>query len=330
MTTLGICVPTYKRPEFLRRCVNSAVASAENRPIRIFIADDSVSDINVQLLNELTLAYPFVQVHRNPNNLGIDANIQQVVDFCDCDYAWLIGEDDEFLPGAVAAMHDYLQGVKAPFVFSAYQYVSEDHAQVLGLVQSAKQDELIPMEDFVKNWLWSIGFIGSVVVSRAAWNETASTPYLGTYFTHVGRIVDMLSRVDSVAMRNQPAVANRAQGEDTFTWKKDSFGVFLGFERMCEIAASRNSTLALILATASTYYRERFAYFSLKTTFRLRSEGAFDWRQFRIHVLPLKALESWRKLWLFWLAIMPQFALKPFALAYVYLRARSERQKSVA
>lgn len=94
MTSLGICIPTYKRPDFLRRCVLSAITSANGRPLRIFIADDSVSDINAALLLELTTVHPFVQVNRNQRNLGIDANIQRVVDLCDCDYAWLIGEED--------------------------------------------------------------------------------------------------------------------------------------------------------------------------------------------------------------------------------------------
>ena len=325
MTTLGICIPTYKRPDFLRRCVLSAIASAEGRPLRIFIADDSMSDINKGVLSELTAAHPFVQVHRNAKNLGIDANIQRVVDLCDCDYAWLIGEDDEFLPGAVASMHGYLQECEDSFVFSSYQYVSEDHSRVLGVVRSASDDEVVNSKEFVENQLWSIGFIGAVVVNRTEWKKTRSAPYLGTYFTHVGRIVDMLATTDHVTLRNQPAVANRAQGDDTFTWKKDSFGVFLGFERMCEIAADRNPSLAGHLQRACINYRRRFAYFSLKTTFRLRSEGAFDWRQFRVYVAPLKSIEAWRKLWLFWLAITPAIALKPFALAYNLARSRPGR-----
>ena len=320
MTSLGICIPTYKRPDFLRRCVLSAIASAEGRPLRIFIADDSVSDTNAAVLAELTAAYPMVQVHRNPKNLGIDANIQQVVDLCDCDYAWLIGEDDEFLPGAVAAMHDFLQDRTDPFVFSAYHYVSEDHTQVLGVVQIGDGEE--PTHRFIERQLWSIGFIGAVVVHRGAWGSTSATPYLGTYFTHVGRILDMLATTTSVPVRQQPAVANRAQGDDTFTWKKDSFGVFLGFERMCETAAQRNASIADSVRRAAVNYRSKFAYFSIKTTFRLRSEGAFDLRQYRVYIADQATIEAWRKAWLFGLAVTPSAMLKPLARAYVAWVAR--------
>lgn len=318
MTTLGICIPTYKRPEFLRRCVLSAIASAEGRPLHVFIADDSVADTNFNVLSELTAAYPFVSVHRNPKNLGIDANIQQVVDLCVCDYAWLIGEDDEYLPGAVAAMYDFLQDRDDPFVFSAYQYVSEDHSRILGTVQSASGEvSLIPIDSFIERQLWSIGFIGAVVIHRGAWGCTQAKPYLGTYFTHVGRILDMIAMCATVPTRNRCAVANRAQGDDTFTWKKDSFGVFLGFERMCEAAAIRNSVIARSVHCAAVNYRNKFAYFSIKTTFRLRSEGALDLRQFRVHIAMLSSVETWRKLWILFLVLTPTAVLKPFARAYV-------------
>lgn len=322
MTTLGICIPTYKRPEFLRRCVLSAIASAEGRPIRIFIADDSEGNTNAAVLDKICAAYPFVHVYRNAKNLGIDANIQQVVELCNCDYAWLIGEDDEFLAGAVAAMHDFLQGCTDPFIFSAYQYVSEDHSQVLGTVQAGEGDGELPTERFVASQLWSIGFIGAVVIRRETWGLTQAAPYLGTYFTHVGRILDMLAARTAVPVRHGPAVANRAQGDNTFTWKKDSFGVFLGFERMCETAAQRNAALASCVREAAVNYRKKFAYFSVKTTFRLRAEGAFDMRQFRSYIAGLATIEAWRKLWLLGLAMTPPALLKPFARVYVAWAAR--------
>lgn len=318
MTTLGICIPTYKRPAFLRRCVESAMTSAQGRPIQVFIADDSVSDTNAEVLADLQQKFPEqVNVHLNPVNLGIDANIQLAVDRCDCDYAWLIGEDDEFLPGAVAAMWEFLQGREDPFVFSSYQYTSEDHSRVLGTVQASGGDQPIRTATFVEDHLWSIGFIGAVVVNRGHWGRTLAQPYLGTYFTHVGRILDMVSSVNEVPVRSSSGVANRAQGDDTFTWKKDSFGVFLGFERMCLLAAQRNAGLAEALSRAATNYRRKFAYFSVKTTFRLRSEGAFDFRQFRTYIAGLGTIETWRKAWLLGLALTPPAALKPFARAYI-------------
>lgn len=307
----------------LRRCVLSAIASAGSCPITILIADDSVSDVNLETLSGLQTTYPFVRWQRNETNLGIDRNIQNVLAMSEGDYAWLIGEDDVFLPGAVARVFERIQQASAPFVFSNYQYVSEDHQRVLGLALKLESDGEPATARFIEDSLWSIGFIGSCIVRMSDWRRTSAEPYDGSYFTHVGRILDMLSTQATVPTLAAPAIANRAQGDDTFTWKKDSFGVFLGFERMCRVAAERNPALGDAIGRAAVNYRRKFAYFSVKTTFRLRSEGAFDLRQFRVHVARCD-IEAWRKAWLLLLALTPRAFLKPLARAYI---AHVERRR---
>lgn len=320
MKTLGICIPTYKRPDFLKRCILSAIDSADGRPIRIFVADDSASDDNEAVLTELRKMYPFVFVERNVVNIGIDANIQQAVELCDCDYAWLIGEDDQFLPGAVAEMIELIQRQFNPFLFANYHYVSADREHVLGVALVDAVDGEYPVDQFVADSLWSVGFIGSCVINREAWGTTVGSEYDGTYYTHVGRILDILANQRFLWVSGRASVANRAQGDDTFTWKKDAFGVFLGFERMCKIAGARNPSLSPAIERAATNFRAKFAYFSLKTTFRLRSEGAFDLRQYRVYIAPSRTIETWRKTWLLSLALVPRQLAKALALVVVRLR----------
>lgn len=294
----------------------SAISSAEGRPISIFISDDSADGTNAEVCSSLASEYSFIKLSKNNANIGIDANIQKAIEVCDCDFAWLIGEDDEFLPGAVAAMYDFLQECTSPFIFSPYLYVSEDHNKVLGSVEAAHNKNALATVNFIENYLWAIGFIGAVVVNVDAWRSTNAAPYLGTYFAHVGRILDMVSNESLIQVQSSCGVANRSEGGDTFTWKKDSFGVFLGFERMCEIAARRNPQLEACLLEASINYRKKFPYFSIKTTFRLRAEGAFDYNQFLKYLAPLSSIGVCRKIWLFGLSLTPTIFLRPIAAAY--------------
>jgi len=321
VTTLAICIPTYRRPALLKQCVLSAVASAQGRPVSIFIADDSMSEINRPVLDEFKAAYPFVNWMRNPVNLGIDQNIRHVLSLSDCDYSWMIGEDDIFLPGAVAAMYDLLQVRTEPYVFANYQYVTEDHSKVLGAALPDIAEGVHDVPSFIANNLWAVGFLGSCVFRRDALSATSGEAYRSTYFTHVGRVLDILGGEAHMYVSAQPAIANRAQGDDTFTWKQDSFGVFLGFERMCAIAADANANLSAAIRIAASNYRRKFAYFSLKTSFRLRSEGAFDLRQYNVYIKQLE-LEPWRKAWLFTLALSPRLLIRPFARLYIAARSK--------
>lgn len=329
MKTLAICIPTYRRPEMLERCVLSAIASAGPCPITLCIADDSVSEANVAVITALQAAHVFIRWQRNEVNQGIDRNIQVALAMSDCDHAWLIGEDDLFLPEAVARMHALIQTRDDPFIFSNYLYVTEDHQRVLGaaLVDATEGEQ--PARSFIVESLWSTGFIGGCVLRCAAWKATDGAAYDGTYFTHVGRILDLLAGHPTLYVSSRPAIANRSQGADTFTWKKDSFGVFLGFERMCRVAAQRHPALSAALAEATRNYRQRFAYFSVKSTFRLRSQGAFDLRQFRAHVAGCR-IEPWRKAWMLMLALTPRALLEPFASAYVAHVDRQRRRREGA
>jgi glycosyltransferase involved in cell wall biosynthesis len=321
MKTLAVCIPTYKRPAMLEQCVRSAIAAADGCPITICIADDSMCDVNDAVLGRLSREFSCLVVDKNLVNLGIDDNIQNVLRSSRCDYSWLIGEDDLFLPGAIKAMHELIQSVDVPFIFSNYKYVSEDHGRDLGTpgrgVTAGSQHATV----FIENYLWSIGFIGACVIRMDAWRNTDPQPYKASSFTHVGRILELLAREPLLYCSDRVAVANRAQGKDTFTWKKDSFGVFLGFERMCEVAATRNPLLANALQEAVSDYRNRFAYFAPKTALRLRAEGAYDYRQYCAYIRS-KKLPYAKKLWFFILALVPVAALKPVTFLYRVLHAR--------
>ena len=54
------------------------------------------------MIRAAALRFPALHHRRNETNLGINENIRRVVETADTDYAWLVGEDDYFLPGALA------------------------------------------------------------------------------------------------------------------------------------------------------------------------------------------------------------------------------------
>ena len=101
MKSLSICILIYRRPKLRHRCIASAISVAETYPVRISVTDDPVSEVNRPAMEDLCRVYPFVYWHHNDINLGIDWNIQRVVDLSDSDYTWVIGEDDQFPPGSM-------------------------------------------------------------------------------------------------------------------------------------------------------------------------------------------------------------------------------------
>ena len=130
---------------------------------------------------------------RNRANLGIDGNILRCADICPCEYAWLIGEDDRILPGGVATVLDVLErkAPEVPFVYVNYTAVDDDFRVVLKERSlDLEGDRLIDAETFFERWAWSMGFIGACVVRKEDWSAVRREPYIGTYFAHVGVIME--------------------------------------------------------------------------------------------------------------------------------------------
>nr|WP_315236346.1 glycosyltransferase [uncultured Limnohabitans sp.] len=319
MTTLGICIPTYKRPEFLKRCILSALESAGDCPVRIFIVDDSMDETNVPVYLALHALTDAVVVHRNTANLGIDDNIQCAVDLCDCDYAWIVGEDDYFLPRAVERVHDQLQDVTQAFVFANYAYVGDDAGRLLGRALDAPP-AMMSGVDFVSQHLWAAGFIGACIVNRKRWSETSKSPYKGTYYTHVGRICEMLSQLaEPVRIVAEPCVANRVEGTDTFTWKRDSYGVFFGFQAMCVAVSTRCPALRDAAIVASQVMADRYGWLTLRLAMRLRSEMGYDIGQYRRYLRPNTGNLFKRYAFLL-ISITPSVIFRPIVFIYRSLR----------
>ena len=232
---LGICIPTYKRPDQLRLCVQSVIAAAAPCDVPIFIADDSADDTNSSAIQALQAEYSQIIHVRNPQNLGIDRNILHCADICPCDYAWLLGEDDRLLPEAVACVLKALEESSPAFLAVNYSSVNEEVSLIIKeKLMDISADTERSVEDFLRREAPAIGFIGSCVVNKALWDTIDPAPYLDTYFAHVGRILASVSgrRVLLIA---KPLVLNRAGGAAAFTWSDDAYGVYTGWAKVIRL-----------------------------------------------------------------------------------------------
>ena len=234
---LGICIPTYKRPDQLKQCVLSIMASAAPDAVPIFIADDSADATNDEVMAELQACYPHIIYERNAVNLGIDRNILHSVDICTCEYAWLIGEDDRMKEEAVAVVLARLASAAEPPAFLAVNYSSVDeHISfvIKERLMAITTDHVEEAETFFRSESPAIGFIGGCVINTALWQTIDPTPYLDTYFAHAGRILASLQG-KQVHLVAQPLVLNRSGGAHVFTWSGDAYGVFDGWPKMVQL-----------------------------------------------------------------------------------------------
>lgn len=238
---LGICIPTYNRPDQLQLCVKSVIKAAAPYEVPIFIADDSTDTTNQEVLKALKNQYRFIYITKNEVNLGIDRNILNSVNLCRCEYAWMLGEDDRLQPDAVQSVMPVLETYgekKLPFIFVNYGSVDAQveyylKEQALTLDEDTKESA----ELFLTQHSWAAGFIGGCIVNMEIWNQVDQEKYIGTYFAHVGSIMEMLVGSDAYLIA-RPLVMNRCGEPRLFSWSDSTFTVVQGWEKMMALLSS--------------------------------------------------------------------------------------------
>lgn len=98
---LSVIIPTYNRPEALRRTI--AALRPQLGPECGLVIVDNCSDVPVcdVLADDIAAGLP-VRIHRNAMNVGLSANLCRCFEWCETPWFWLLGDDDEPYPDAVA------------------------------------------------------------------------------------------------------------------------------------------------------------------------------------------------------------------------------------
>ncbi len=95
MASITIAIPTYNRPEKLRRLVEQIVPQLTDEFQIIII--DNCSDIPVSdyiVYSEIPL-----QIHRNKINVGGNTNVMRCFEYTTTEWIWVLGDDDNLQDG---------------------------------------------------------------------------------------------------------------------------------------------------------------------------------------------------------------------------------------
>lgn len=324
---LGICIPTYKRPDQLEACVRSIIASAGPHAIPIFISDDSTDDTNVAVIERLKAVYPHIVHDRNAANLGIDRNILKSVDLCTCSYAWLMGEDDRMLPEGIATVLGVIGDPPRDLPFIYVNYTSVDETLTIVLHERSLKldaDGTLTAQAFFPEHAWSIGFIGGCVINRRLWDTVDRTPYIGTYFAHAGMILEYL-KDRSLHLIAKPLVLNRCGTARIFTWTHSAFEVMYGWSRMTKLLEplyGQESCIRSNTAMDRAHGTGTMLWYGY-----LRADHAYTLAIYRRHVHPASH-SVMHKLGAFLIAIAPAQLFQLARWGLTHFRRRTRRTMS--
>jgi glycosyltransferase involved in cell wall biosynthesis len=95
---VSILIPTYRRPQLLRRAIASALSQDAPVAMEVVVGDDADEGAAVASeFDDVRLRY-----QANPERLGMAGNWNRLCDVAHGDYLLLLNDDDRLLPGFVA------------------------------------------------------------------------------------------------------------------------------------------------------------------------------------------------------------------------------------
>lgn len=95
---LTIAIPTYNRKNELEQCLRCIIPQLNSR-IKVIVRDNC-SEYDAELIVS-KFKSPFIHFIKNTVNIGGDANIARLFEYCDTDWLWVLGDDDYLLPDSV-------------------------------------------------------------------------------------------------------------------------------------------------------------------------------------------------------------------------------------
>ncbi|MCF8118505.1 MAG: glycosyltransferase family 2 protein [Desulfarculaceae bacterium] len=95
-----------------------ALGKQTPRPDKIIVIDDASTDDSLEVLARLAKAHPNLEVHENPERLGVVGTQNRLIDLADGEYIYFASADDMVLPGFFRTGLDLLRANPSAALFS--------------------------------------------------------------------------------------------------------------------------------------------------------------------------------------------------------------------
>ena len=217
---LSICIPSYNRPQQLGELLTSIDCMPAD--IEIVICEDlAPKRLEVQAIaNAFAQASTYLtRYHENTINRGFDGNLRRLVECAGGEYIMFMGDDDLFVPGALAQFIEFLkQNRDKPYVLRAYLTQHPDGRTEY--FRYLPKTTLLKHSEATVAWLFkrSVTICG-FTVSRAEALKYSTSDLDGTLLYQVYLMAQVSLRQDSVYC--DIPVAHAVQ---TFRLDKQMFG----------------------------------------------------------------------------------------------------------
>jgi len=111
---ISIVVPTWNRPNSLRRLVELISRENVTGDIEVVIVDDCSEEENWKLLEDIRDSNKNVRLYRNSENIGMTRNWNKAVEYAKGQWIGFMCDDDMYKPDSIRRIREYISSVSKP------------------------------------------------------------------------------------------------------------------------------------------------------------------------------------------------------------------------
>jgi len=206
MYILSICIPTFNRPQQLKRLLND-LAPQINDDVEILIRDDSDNELTKKVVDL------FFKIETQKNikyikgkKIGVDAATLFLLENARGKFIWFYGDDDQIEPGAVSYVLDILNKYPIDYIWINFSYGVNNTALPLN------EDRYFRDNNEVLVLLGrSIGFLSSILIKREKallYLALAKQNIYGFAFAVLIPVLGILKAENKLFLISKPLVIN--------------------------------------------------------------------------------------------------------------------------
>lgn len=176
---LSICIPTYKRPAYLGKCLESLCVQLANNPelnarVEIVISDNCSQDNTGNVVERYKKDFKNIQYLINKENVGFDLNVYNLIKNATGEYCWYLGDDDVITNGGIdfvckqleTGRYDYI-GVESEPLSPESNYADE---------RKLSKESLIEINNFNDCYFnnYFQGAVSVLIFNRELWMQSVT------------------------------------------------------------------------------------------------------------------------------------------------------------
>lgn len=127
---ISICIPSYNRPNEIRRLLDSIDAKNYKEDIEIVVCEDKApkrEEVRASVNSYMSESIYKVNYIENEKNCGYDGNLRNLINNASGEYVLFMGDDDMFIPGRLEQYVEYVKKhTDCGYILRSYQNVAAD------------------------------------------------------------------------------------------------------------------------------------------------------------------------------------------------------------